>query len=127
MKKRIRSTWVSRKEKSIWCCDFSSFGSDRAGVLAELAASEAVIDRERENSLLVAVDLYRVRMEPELVAFFQNYGQPASNPVRKMAIVHISGVRRLWLQVARGVRWPPRAKFFEDYEEAKDWLVGEKF
>jgi hypothetical protein len=127
MKKRIRSTWVSRKERSIWCCDFSSFGSDRAGFLAELAASETVINSQRDNSLPVAVDLYDVHMEPELVEFFRNYARPNSNPVWKMAIVHISGARRLWLHMAAGVTWPPQAKFFEDYEAAKDWLVGEKF
>ena len=127
MKKTIRATWVSRKEKSIWCCDFSGFESDHAGLLAEIAAAEAVIYDQPANSLLVAVDLYQTRMEPEVAAFFQKCARPAPNPIRKMAILYVSSLKQIWLKAVKGATWPAQAKFFSDYERAKDWLVGEEF
>lgn len=127
MKKRTRATWVSRKEVPIWCCDFGGFGSDRQGLVAEIAASQAVIDQRAENSLLVAVDLNDAQLTSEVVEFFRLNASRAKNPIRKMAILGVSGFQRYWYQWIKHVPWPKPSRFFDDWEKAKDWLVTEGF
>lgn len=127
MKRRLRATWVSRNERDIWCLDFSGFDDDRPGLLAEIAASCSVIRRQPANSLLVAAVLPSGGLAPELIEFLNACSCPASNPIHKMAILGMSGWRRFWHARAKGVVWPQNARFFDDYERAKDWLVGEGF
>lgn len=127
MKKRTRATWVSRKEVPIWCCDFGGFGSDRESLVAEIAVSQAVIDQQVENSLLVAVDLNDTKLMPEITAFFNSYANRTRNPIRKMAILGLSDFQRFWYRRVKHVAWPKKSRFFADWEKAKDWLVIEKF
>lgn len=85
------------------------------------------MSRQMENSLLVAVDLYEASMTPELVEFFRASAERTGNPIRKMAIIGVSGRRRIWYQMVKRVTWPKTAVFFDDWERAKDWLVSEGF
>ncbi len=125
MKKRIRATWITRKEVPIWCCDFGGFKSDRAGLLAEIAASQAVIDQQHEHSLLLAVDLAQVHFTPEIAAFFDSYARDPHSPIRKLAVLGLSGFQRFWYRWIKRVNWPTTTHFFGDWERAKDWLVSE--
>jgi hypothetical protein len=125
MAKKLRATWVSRRERDIWCLDFSGFAADRAGLIAEIEASDAVIRQQREDSLLVAVDLCKMEMTPEIAEFFRVNASRPRNPIRKMAVLYVTSGRRLWYRLTRRVTWPKQARFFDDYEKAKDWLVGE--
>ncbi len=125
MKKRTRATWITRKEVPIWCCDFGGFKSDRDGLLAEIAASQAVIDQQHENSLLVAVDLAHVHFTPEIAAFFDANARHPHKPIRRLAVLGLSDVQRFWYQRVKCVNFPPTTRFFQDWEQAKDWLVAE--
>lgn len=127
VKKRVRATWVSRKEVSIWCCDFGGFKSDPPGLITEIAASQAVIDQQGENSLLVAVDLNDARMTPEIVEFFNRNASRAHSPIRKMAILGVSDFQKFWYKRVKHIAWSQKSKFFDDWEKAKDWLVVEGF
>jgi hypothetical protein len=127
MKKHIRATWVSRKETSIFCCSFGGFKGDRQGLAEEVEASLDVICQYSPDSMLVAVDMYHPHFTPELLDFFRVYSNPQNNPIRRMAIIYVSPFQRFWYQRRKGVVWPRNARFFDDYEKAKDWLVGEIF
>ncbi len=127
MKRETRATWVSRNERDIWCLDFSGFEGDRPGLLAEIAASQSVIRGQPANSLLVAAVLPPAGMAPELIEFLNACSCPDRNPIHKMAILGVSGWQRFWHARMKGVVWPNNARFFDDYELAKDWLVGEAF
>jgi hypothetical protein len=125
MSRRVNSKWLTKKETSFYTIDFSGLGADRQGLLAEMKTAQAVISKQGENSLLVAVDCHQTDMMEELVQFFKTYAsQP--NPIRKLAIVGISGFQRTWHRWTKGVVWPKNSRFFADYEEAKDWLIGER-
>ncbi len=39
----------------------------------------------------------------------------------------VSGWQRLWYRLVKRVPWPKQARFFEDWEKAKDWLIDEIF
>ncbi len=127
MNRRARATWVTYREVPLWCLDFSEFGSDRAGLTAEIAASEATISQGRENSLLVVVALHRATIQPELVAFFDRWATQPKSSIRKMAILYVSRVERVYDRWVKGVLWPRNSRFFDDYEAAKEWLISERF
>lgn len=127
MKPKIRATWVSRRERSIWCLDFAGFESDPQGLAAEIEASARVIRQQVEDSLLVALYLHHPNMTPELVAFLKTISNPMKNPIHKMAIIGVGALDRIWLERIKGISFPKNAAFFGDYEKAKDWLVSERF
>ena len=127
MMKRIRATWISRKERNIWCCDFGGFEGDLSGLITEIEASQFVIRQQAEDSLLVAVDLCQAKMTPEIAAFFNTYSSQAKHPIHKMAVLGLSIFHRFWYRWFDGVNWPTNARFFGDWEKAKDWLIEEGF
>jgi hypothetical protein len=124
---KTRATWVSRKERDLWCLDFGGLEHDRAGLLAEIEAAQAVIQGQPDNSLLVAAVLPEAGLAPELVEFLNCYSSAAHNPIHKLAILGVSGWRRFWYARTGAVAWPSNARFFDDYELAKDWLIEEEF
>jgi hypothetical protein len=126
MPRRVNSKWISKRETSFYTIDFSGLGADRLGLLAEMKTAEAVMDKQGENSLLVAVDCHQTEMMAELAGFFKTCASRPKNPIRKLAILGISGFQRTWYHWTRRVVWPKNARFFADYEDAKDWLIGEK-
>jgi hypothetical protein len=127
MPRRVNSKWLTKKETSFYTIDFSGLGTDRQGLLDEMKTAQAVIARQGENSLLVAVDCHQTEMMEEMVEFFKTYAGQAKNPIRKLAVVGISSFQRSWYRWAKGITWPKNTHFFADYEDAKDWLIGEKY
>jgi len=127
MPRRVNSKWLTKRETSFYTIDFSGLGADHQGLLAEMKTAEAVIGKQGENSLLVAIDIHQTEMMEELVQFFKTNASQPKNPIRKMAIVGISGFQRTWYTWAKGIVWPKNARFFSDYEDAKDWLIGERY
>jgi hypothetical protein len=75
--------------------------------------------------LLVAIDLSDTAGWPEITAFFNANAGRARNPIRKRAILGLSNFQRWWYQRVRRVVWPKQSRFFNDWEQAKAWLVGE--
>jgi hypothetical protein len=41
------------------------------------------------------------------------------------AILGLSDFQRWWYRRVRHVIWPAQSRFFQDWEQAKDWLVNE--
>jgi hypothetical protein len=127
MKPSTQAKWVTYKEVPLWCCDFGGLGSDHSRLLAEIAAAQVVIDRQVENSLLIAVVLTDATLTPEIVAFFNTNARHPHRPIRKMAILGVSDFQRFWYRRIKHVSWPQKSKFFSDWEKAKEWLVTEGF
>jgi hypothetical protein len=122
---QLHTKWVSRRERDLWCIDFSGYDHDAAGLGREIDAAEDVLHNYPANSLLVAINLHGTRISAPIVDFFnRNTRNPA---IHKFAIVGISGSRRFWYEKVKHVTWPKPHRFFDDYEQAKDWLVGESF
>jgi hypothetical protein len=123
--KRVRATWVTYQERSLWCCDFSGYENNPQGLKTEIEISDAVIRQQAENSLLVAVVLSQTKMAPEIVEFFRANALRSPNPIRKMAVLFLSDFRRWWYQTVQGGIWPRHTAFLNDYEQAKKWLIRE--
>ncbi len=127
MRPRLSAKWVTYREVPLWCCDFGGYGSDRAGLLAEIAAAQAVIDQQSENSLLMALVLHNARLTPEIVTFLNSNANQSKSSLRRLAILGVSDFQRWWYQHMKYVVWPRQSRFFNDWEKAKAWLVSERF
>ncbi len=127
MTTRTEAKWVTYKEVPLWCCDFGGFGADHDRLVTEIAAAQVEIDRQPENSLLIAVMLTDVTLTPEIVAFFTDNAQRPHSSIRKMAILGVSAFQRWWYRWGKHMVWPAPSRFFMDWEKAKRWLVAEKF
>jgi hypothetical protein len=125
MPHRLRFRWVSHKETPLFGINLSGFEHDREGIRAEIAGVEEILGKQPWNSVLADVDLAYTQMTPELVAFFQAHPGGREDPIRRMAIIGISPLRRAWYRVVKKVTWPTQARFFDEQEKAKAWLVGE--
>ena len=122
---QLHTKWVSRRERDLWCIDFSGYEHDVAGLQREIDAAETVLCNAPDNSLLVAINLYGTQISAPIASFFSRNSH--SRAIHKFAIVGISGPRRFWYEKAQHITWPIAHRFFDDYEQAKDWLVGESF
>ena len=122
---KLHTKWVSRRERDLWCIDFSGYEHDAAGLQREIDAVETVLCNSPDNSLLVAINLYGTQISGPIAGFFNR--NTHSRAIQKFAIVGVSGPRRLWCEKIQHVTWPTPHRFFGDYEQAKDWLVGESF
>jgi hypothetical protein len=125
--KKVRATWITYKERSIWCCDFAGYESDPQGLLTEIEVSDSVIKQQPENSLLVAVVLDKRGLTPEIAEFFRINTARTPNPIRKMAVLFLPGFRRRWYEWVQHGVWPAHTGFLDDYEKAKEWLIKESF
>ncbi len=121
---KIRTRWVSRRERDLWCVDFTGYGADHSGLCREIEAAEAVLRERPANSVLVAVDLNNTPITDDIAGFFARSAQHAS--IHKIAILGLSRRQRFWCTNVQRVPWPKAGKFFDDYETAKDWLVAER-
>ncbi len=124
---RMHSRWISHKGSPVLGINLDGFEADRAGLQAEIDAVEAILSTQENNSLLVVVDLALTNIGPEVAAFLNAHAGQESDPIRKMAIVGISGVRKIWYQRVRKISWPKHARFFDGHEEAKAWLISDGF
>ena len=127
MKRKIGSKWISFKMTQLYCIDFAGYGTDRQGVIAEIAAAEREICGYSPHSLLMACDLSQTEMMEEVIAFINQRAAAPDSPFRKVAFVGVSAFRRFWYRYRKGVKWPKNARFFAEYEQAKNWLVEERF
>ena len=123
----MHSRWISHKLTPVLGINLDGFEADRAGLRAEIAAVEAILSAQERGSLLVVVDMALTDMGPELIAFLNAHAGQESDPIRKMAIVGISGPKRIWYRFSKKVSWPKHARFFDGHEPAKAWLIAEGF
>lgn len=116
---------ISLERNPILGINLCGYESDRQGVAAEIAAVEAILARHPCSSLLAVLDLAYTEMMPEIVAFIHAHSGQASDPIRKLAIIGVSGRQKFWYRLRKTVTWPRHARFFDEHERAKVWLISE--
>lgn len=125
MTRRPRSVMITHQENPMLGINLCGYEADRQSVVAEIAAAEAILARQPANSLLVVIDLAFTEMMPEIVSFIQAHSGQAGDPIRKMAVVGVSSTRRFWYRLRKTITWPRHARFFDEHEKAKAWLISE--
>jgi hypothetical protein len=121
----MKSNWETRAGKRILYCKFGDFHKDVEGLSAEIDAVDALILRERPDSVLLLVDLRNTVTSSAVVDLFKKSSAKTKGYVRKQAIVGIHGIQKMLVQA---VAWFSRETFvlFDTPEAARDWLVSEK-
>jgi hypothetical protein len=130
MKKRVRSVWISFHNAPLFGANLCGYGSDREAIRFELAGVEEHLRGQPSSSVLADVDLSQTDLCPEIIAFLEAHNGQEGDPIRKMAIIGVSGWQRWWwqrrwFQRVKKIQWPRHARFFDGHEPAKEWLIRE--
>jgi hypothetical protein len=115
------------KEIPMFGLNLAGYGSDRAGVVAEIQAAEEMFCKHFGSPLRVDLDLAQTDMLPEIVAFLNAHTGQQGDPIFKLAIIGIPGWKKTWYQMTKKINWPKNARFFDEHEKAKAWLITERF
>ncbi len=127
MPRRLRSVWVTMKEIPMFGLNLAGYGSDREGVVAELTAAEDMLCHHFGDRVRVAMDIAQTDMMPEIIQFLHAHTGERSDPIFKLAIIGLPGWKKTWYQWTKKIRWPKNARFFDEQEKAKAWLISERF
>jgi len=115
------------KEIPIYGLNLAGYGSDREGVIAELSAAKEMISRHFGSPLRIDMDIALTDMMPEIIAFFHAHPGEPGGPSFKLAVIGIPGWKKIWYQATKKIQWPKNARFFDEHEKAKAWLISERF
>lgn len=105
--------------------DYSGVKTDKTDIQAlqmENDAADAVICQQLEGSVLCLVDIRDSVGSSEVVAIMKNSAKRTKPYIRKMAVVGVTGVKRILADAV--VRFSGRdLVFFDDMQSAQEWLV----
>jgi hypothetical protein len=123
----MKSGWIIHRGTAIFYVDFSNRGQDLDALKGEIEAMSSVVEQQPENSVLGLVDIRNTILSKEATALIKGSAPWLGPHIRKAAVVFskVSGFKRVILSAiarAGGREVVP----FDDIEEAKDWLVGDK-
>jgi hypothetical protein len=121
---RLHTKWVSFRNTPLFCIDLSGCEAGDERFVREIQMAEQIFTGRPAKSMLVALDLSLTRLTPEICAFIRAHAGPA-DPLRKLAVMGLSGFQRAWLRLTHRLAWPENTAFFKEYERAKEWLVSE--
>ncbi len=122
---RMQSRWISYENTPLFGINLDGFGADRQRLQAEIEAVESILRQKERGTVLAVVDLALTDIGPEAAAFLSAHAGQEGDPIRKMAIIGVSPMRRLWYRLARKIFWPRHTRFFDEHEKAKPWLISE--
>jgi hypothetical protein len=120
----MRSQWQTHNGRRYLLCAFDHFGTDVAGLAAEIDAVDAEILRQPPDSVLLLVDLHDTTTSGKVVDLFKSSSLRTKGYVRRQAIIGIHGIQKM---LAQAVAWFSRETFvvFDTAAAARDWLVDE--
>lgn len=102
--------------------DYSNFEADQKSLQAEVNAVDEIICQQPENSVLILVDVRGTTTTLDAVELFKNSSARTTHHVRKVAVLGITGIRKVLLDVVSQYSGQEMT-IFDDIEKAKDWLV----
>ena len=118
----MKSQWKTHLGVRFFHFDLSGFGTDDQGIIAECDAADAVIMAEAENSVLILNDVRDSIGSMEVIKHLQISAERSSPCIARAAVVGVTGSKSILLQVVNRFSKHPIVPF-DDFEEAKDWLV----
>jgi hypothetical protein len=125
MTARTHSTWISVGMAPLLGINACGYGADRERLRAELACAEEMLRGKPRNSVLTDLDIAQTDLLPEIVEFLRLHDGGPDDPIRKLAIIGVSGWKQWWYTQRKMVVWPKHVRFFDEQEKAKRWLIYE--
>ncbi|MBI1854837.1 MAG: STAS/SEC14 domain-containing protein [Chloroflexi bacterium] len=118
----MKSKWIEHNGKKIFYQDFSSLFYNAQAVKDELAAVQEVVLKEPENSVLVISNFKDTQIGADLMGTLNEASEKTKNRVRKTAVLGVTGFKRTLGDMLSRLTGQP-LKYFENEEEAKNWLT----
>ena len=119
----MKSRWITHGKQKVFYYDYKDFGPDANGMIAEIDEVEVAIRQEPKKSLLILIDVRDSMITREVGTRITKNSQYTKAYARKVAVVGVTGVTRAFAAtISRLTRGTPES-FFDDVEEALDWLV----
>jgi hypothetical protein len=120
----MRSTWIEHKGRKIFYQDFSRQFYNSAAVKAELDEVQKVVTAQPRDSVLVLSDFRDTSVGSDLLSSMNTASNATKDYVRKTAVLGVTGMKRKLADLLTALTGQP-LKYFDDLEEAKNWLVQE--
>jgi SpoIIAA-like len=120
----MRSTWIDHKGMKIFYQDFSRQFYNSAAVKAELDEVQKVVTAQPRDSVLVLSDFRDTSVGSDLLSSMNTASNATKDYVRKTAVLGVTGMKRKLADLLTALTGQP-LKYFDDLEEAKNWLVQE--
>jgi hypothetical protein len=110
---------------------YGGYKADKQKLFAIIKAEEEFILRSPENgNRRVWVDLYDTELDGEVIAELARYFAAIEQKIKKLCFVGCGFCARLRLKYRlkrESRKLAEQIRFFADPEDAKQWLVGEKY
>jgi hypothetical protein len=116
-----RQSWITYKGKKILYDDYRNLQGDKFPVMVNAVLSLTL--NSAEKGYLSLVDVRDSYANKETVDAFNNAGKAVKDIVYKTAVLGITGVKKILLNVVNKFS-NVGAKPFNTMEEAKEWLVA---
>jgi len=120
----MRSKWIEHKGKKIFYQDFSRQFYDVTAVKTELDEVQKIVIAQPKNSVLVLSDFRDTSVGSDLLASMNAASNATKDYVHKTAVLGVTGMKQKLADLLTVLTGQP-LKYFDDIEEAKDWLVQE--
>ncbi|MBN1800881.1 MAG: hypothetical protein JW891_05200 [Candidatus Lokiarchaeota archaeon] len=117
---KSRMKWITHKGKEILIDDYRNLQGDVFPSMINAIVSLTL--KTGKKDLLVIVDVRDSFANKETVNAFNNAGKASKEILRKTAVLGITGVKKILLNVVNKFS-KVGAKPFDTMEEAKEWLV----
>ena len=118
----MKSVWETHKGKRIFRGHYDHMTLEE--VRAEVVAVEREMTQQPLDSVLLLVETAGTDASPEALRLFKNVALRSQKHVHKSAILGVTGVRRMILEIIvrfSGMSLAP----FTDEQQAQDWLVSD--
>ncbi len=118
----MKSKWIEYQGKKILYQDFSALFYNSAAVKEELKAVQEIVLKEPMNSVLVISNFKDTQIGADLMSDLNEASAKTKDHVHKTAVLGVTGFKRALGDMLSRLTGQP-LKYFENEEEAKNWLV----
>jgi len=118
----MRSAWIEHHGKKILYQDFSKNFYNAAAVKAELDEVQKLVVAQPLNSVLVLSDFRDTDVGSDLLSAMNAASEATKAHVQKTAVLGVIGMKRKLGDLLIAITGQA-LKYFDDIEEAKDWLA----
>lgn len=120
----MRSKWIELNGNKIFYQDFSKLFYNATAVKTELEEVKKLVMAEPKNSVLILTDMRDTNVGSDLLPAMNAASAETKDHVMKTAVLGITGAKRKLADLLTALTGQP-LKYFDDIEEAKNWLVQE--
>lgn len=121
----MRSQWIEHKGKKIFYQDFSKNFFNSTAVKEELTEVQKVVMTQPPGSALILSDFRDTNVGSDLLSVMNSASAATKAHVRKTAVLGVTGMKRKLADLLTAITGQP-LKYFDNVEEAKDWLVADQ-